>query len=83
MEGPTQLDDRIPVEVGGIQVNFCKNPQCQNFGIPASTKRKPRGRGSEQRVLPVRLRSGKKHDRGVACGGSVYPGDNVKYLSLF
>lgn len=26
---------RIPPDVGGIQVNFCKNPVCANFGVPA------------------------------------------------
>ena len=35
LKGPNQLDERVPMEVGTIQVNFCKNPQCQNFGIPA------------------------------------------------
>lgn len=25
---------RIPVEVSGIQYNFCKNPKCENFGVP-------------------------------------------------
>jgi len=49
LKRPTQLDERIPVEVGVIQVNFCKNPQCQNFGVPASTKRHPRGRGAVER----------------------------------
>ncbi|MGO9614295.1 MAG: hypothetical protein ACLPX5_14860 [Dissulfurispiraceae bacterium] len=29
---------RIPEEVNGFQVNFCKNPRCPNFGIPASTE---------------------------------------------
>lgn len=43
LKGPNQLDERVPVEIGTIQVNFCKNPHCQNFGIPASTKRQPRG----------------------------------------
>ena len=46
---PNQFDERAPVEVGTIQVNFCKNPQCQNFGIPASTIRRPRGRGAAER----------------------------------
>jgi len=46
LKGPSKLNERIPVEVGSIQVNFCKNPQCQNFGIPASTKRQPRGPGT-------------------------------------
>jgi hypothetical protein len=49
LKGSSQLDERVPVEVGTIQVNFCKNPQCQNFGIPASTMRQPRGRGAAKR----------------------------------
>ncbi len=40
---------RIPVEVNGIQVNFCKNPRCPNFGSPASTGKQPKGPGSLQR----------------------------------
>lgn len=31
----TQAKLRIPVEFGGIQYNFCKNPRCDNYGIPA------------------------------------------------
>jgi hypothetical protein len=49
LKGPSQLNERVPVEVGAIQVNFCKNPQCQNFDIPASTERQPRGRGTAKR----------------------------------
>ncbi len=49
LKGPNQLDERVPMEVGTIHVNFCKNPQCQNFGIPASTMRQPRGRGAAER----------------------------------
>jgi transposase-like protein len=49
LKEPTQLDERVPVEVGAIQVNFCKNPQCQNFGVPASTQRQPRGKGAAER----------------------------------
>lgn len=33
---PTLL---VPDSVDGIQVNFCKNPACPNFGIPAEGKR--------------------------------------------
>lgn len=29
---------RIPHEAAGIQVNFCKNPACKNFGVPAAAK---------------------------------------------
>lgn len=37
---------RIPVEVDGIQVNFCKNPTCANYGVPAQIKKKRRGRSA-------------------------------------
>ena len=46
-KGPKQLSQRVPIEVGTIQVNFSKNSQCQNFGIPASTTRQPEA--TEQR----------------------------------
>lgn len=49
MKGVNQLKTRIPMEIGSIQVNFCKNPQCQNFGIPASTLKQPRGPGASKR----------------------------------
>lgn len=37
---------RIPIKEIGIQINFCKNPECSNFGVPASSERQPRGRGN-------------------------------------
>lgn len=49
LKGPSELDERVPIEVGAIQVNFCKNPQCQNFGVPASTEKQPRGKGADER----------------------------------
>lgn len=36
---------RIPPEHGGIQVNFCKNPHCENYGIPAAQST---GRGAQR-----------------------------------
>ncbi|RMD99229.1 MAG: hypothetical protein D6816_15225 [Bacteroidetes bacterium] len=38
---------RIPPEHGGIQVNFCKNPACENFGVAASQKVQ-RGAGTKK-----------------------------------
>ena len=35
--------DRIPQPFNNIQINFCKNPVCPNFGIPASNRNQPRG----------------------------------------
>jgi len=41
---PGEQLPRIPTTVNGIQVNFCKNPNCLNFGRPASEEVQPRGR---------------------------------------
>lgn len=29
---------RIPAAINGIQVNYCKNPTCENYGVPALEK---------------------------------------------
>lgn len=34
-QNSTPAQPRIPLEIQGIQVNCCKNPNCANFGIPA------------------------------------------------
>jgi TRAP-type C4-dicarboxylate transport system permease large subunit len=34
-KGPSRLDERVPMKVGTIQVNFSKNSQCQNSRISA------------------------------------------------
>lgn len=51
-----KVKNRIPLEFGGIQVNFCKNPICENFGVPESEdtgKRRYRlsGGGSSTNVM--------------------------------
>lgn len=47
MEAGKPQKTRIPEPVDNIQVNFCKNPSCTNFGVPASLNPQPRGPGSE------------------------------------
>jgi len=42
---------RIPERAGGIQVNFCKNPQCKNFGVPAKQKTSKRASESDDYVV--------------------------------
>jgi transposase-like protein len=42
----TSIKLRVPESVAGIQVNFCKNPLCLNFGRPASNNVQPRGPGA-------------------------------------
>jgi len=41
-----QVRPRIPLEENGIQVNFCKNPTCDSYGVAASTQKQPRGRNA-------------------------------------
>ncbi len=38
-----QLRPRIPLEHKGVQVNFCKNPLCKNFGVSAGLDKQKRG----------------------------------------
>ncbi len=49
LKGSNQSDTRIPEEVDSIQVNFCRNPGCANFGVPASLTRQDRGRNPQDR----------------------------------
>ena len=48
---------RIPLETNGIQVNFCKNPICDNYGVAAAPF-SSKGRGSKKDVYTV-VASGK------------------------
>lgn len=42
-------DLRVPPPYDGVQVNFCKNVECDHFGHPASPDKQPRGPGARQR----------------------------------
>ncbi|WP_135607029.1 IS1 family transposase [Solemya velesiana gill symbiont] len=46
---------RIPIEINGVQVNFCKNPRCSNFGIPARSSNQPL-KTPDGKVIPDRYR---------------------------
>jgi DNA polymerase III epsilon subunit-like protein/transposase-like protein len=54
---------RIPQPSDNIQINFCKNPICPNFGIPASIKNQPRGRNAKPHKQDGYIR---KQQHGVA-----------------
>lgn len=54
---------RIPEAINAIQVNFCKNPRCPNFGIPASTEKQPRGRDADKRGRDAYKMCGTSGDR--------------------
>lgn len=41
---------RIPPPYNGIQINFCKNPNCKNFGVPAEQFGDFRGKGGKHKV---------------------------------
>ena len=57
---PVTTPPRIPPAIDGIQVNFCKNPACCNFGVPASDAAKW-SRGDRYK------RSGEKDKRSLVC----------------
>lgn len=61
---------RIPVAVEGIQVNFCKNPRCLNFGVPANPEAQKKGRP----------KGGKSSDGYMISGGGSKPGQSVPVL---
>ncbi len=43
---------RIPVEIDGIQVNFCKNPACSNYGVlPKASIERGRGKSNQDTYL--------------------------------
>ena len=57
---------RVPEAIGGIQVNFCKNPGCPNFGVPASLEKLPRGPGAQQRGRDAyTVRGSKRRESGA------------------
>jgi len=63
-ETPMEDKSRIPEAVEGIQVNFCKNPRCENFGIAASVVKQPKGPGIKNLKHDVYKITGKKKCKG-------------------
>jgi len=66
--GRQRVGTRIPVECDGIQVNFCKNPVCPNYGNPASAEKQPRGRRTEPRQDAYRLSTEGRSRPRLHCG---------------
>jgi len=60
MDDPSKTAPRVPEEVAGIQVNFCKNPMCLNYGRPADSNPQPRGPGAKERGRDAYTISGGK-----------------------
>ena len=66
-ETPAGDKPRIPLTVGDIQVNFCKNPLCLNFGRPASMDVQPRGPGAASRGKDVYTVTGSGGVASLSC----------------
>ncbi len=65
---------RIPLEVAGMQVNFCKNPGCPNFGVPVSAEKQPRGLGVRARGRDsYRVASGTYGQNRITESGNIIP----------
>ena len=60
---------RIPAACGGIQVNFCKNPACENYGIPAA---QTTGRGTQRDRYAV-VSAGRQYPVVKCHGCGEYP----------
>lgn len=63
---------RIPAEVDGIQINFCKTPGCANFGIPDDPKvaKWAKGAGNPARYALVGAGKAYPHLQCKACSVS-------------
>ena len=57
---------RVPPEADGIQVNFCKNPACKNFGIPASQE-SLRGPAASKRPNPYTVVASGANQPALRC----------------
>ena len=57
---------RVPVAYADVNVNFCKNPSCPNFGIPVEMESK-RGRGANNRYTVVASGKGLPDARCNTC----------------
>lgn len=63
-----RLRSRIPAEVGGIQVKFCKTPGCENFGVPLlAFVDRGRTRKGTVRIADGYRRSIKRKHLGITC----------------
>lgn len=61
---------RIPIAAGDIQVNFCKNPLCKYFGVPAGEEHVPKGRSANlRRNDPYTISGGGNGIQTLKCHG--------------
>ena len=74
---PAKPLPRIPLEHAGIQVNFCKNPECANYGIPAAVDGKFAKRANADRYVVVSSGSHTPQLRCKACGEHLPVKSNV------
>jgi hypothetical protein len=65
---PAKSLPRISLEPTGIQVNFCKNPECADYGILAAVDGKHAKRANSDRYVVVSSGSNTPQLRYKACG---------------
>lgn len=51
-EDAASVAPAVPPEIGGINVNFCKNPGCPNFGVPANLVKWAKRKASGLNTVP-------------------------------
>jgi hypothetical protein len=67
LDDATPESPRVPLEAGGIQVNFCKNPACPNFAEPPGTAKQPRGRDTGNITKDTYIISGAANEMFIQC----------------
>lgn len=63
---------RYPPTAAGIQVNHCKNPRCENFGVPPNDKKAHRAPAARGDYVVVATGKGKPSLKCPLCG-EVFP----------
>ena len=61
---------RVPPAASGIDVNFCRNPKCSNFGVPIPQAAK-KGRGASNPYTVVANGRNIPAARCNACGENI------------
>ncbi len=61
------LERRLPLPFEGMDLNFCRNPQCAGYGVPPDPYKRPAGTEETTLSMPRGAVSGKQHEEFFKC----------------
>ena len=67
---PPLLRASLPPTSAGVQVNFCKNPTCANYGVPVPMQKTPGVKGT-YRLIGAGANKGSIHVRCMLCNEKI------------